>query len=98
MYCHDLPALQERIAFSLLLPLLFGDVMHMWVTLYSLGLEPWLWSWMSWTTIAIGLSLMIPRICWHLGIGRYVDTRDGVRQFNTPPETLPMVSEKAGRS
>jgi len=32
---------------------------------------------MLWTTNLLGLSLMLPRMAWHLGIGRYVDTRDG---------------------
>lgn len=32
---------------------------------------------MVWATMLLGLSIMIPRICWHLGIARYVDTRDG---------------------
>lgn len=74
------PALQEKIVLSLLTPLLLGDVLHLYVTLWALGDEKWdvyNWSFMLWTTVILGLTLMIPRIAWHLGIGRYVDKRDG---------------------
>jgi hypothetical protein len=74
------PALQEKIVRSLLTPLLLGDVLHLYVTLWALGNDRWdvlNWSPMLWTTVILGLSLMIPRITWHLGIGRYTDSRDG---------------------
>lgn len=74
------PALQEKIVFSLMTPLLIGDLFHMWLTIWALGDQRWnftSWSPMLWTTVILGFSLMIPRICWHLGIGRYVDSRDG---------------------
>jgi hypothetical protein len=81
-YLHDNPALQEKIVFSLLAPLLAGDFLHLYVTLWALGDQRWdLWAWspMLWTTVILGLTLMVPRIAWHLGIGRYVDYRDGGR-------------------
>ncbi|KAF8913956.1 hypothetical protein CPB84DRAFT_1758006 [Gymnopilus junonius] len=74
------PALQEKMIFSLLMPLLIGDLFHMWLTFWALGGHRWdfqSWSPMLWTTIILGFTLMIPRICWHLGIGRYVDSRNG---------------------
>lgn len=77
------PALQEKIVFSLLAPLLVGDFLHLYVTLWALGEQKWdVWSWspMLWTTIVLGSTLMIPRIAWHLGVGRYVDSRDGICQ------------------
>ncbi|KAF9492797.1 hypothetical protein BDN71DRAFT_1450966 [Pleurotus eryngii] len=73
------PALQEKIVGSLLIPLLIGDILHAYVTLWALGdqkWEPWNWSPMLWTTLLLGFTLMIPRICWNFGIGRYVDSRD----------------------
>ena len=60
-------------------PLLMGDVFHLSVTLWSLGDARWVfaeWSPMLWTTVLLGLTLMVPRILWHLGVGRYVDKRD----------------------
>lgn len=75
-----MPAIQEKIAFSLLTPLMIGDVVHLYVTLWALGDDRWdvrAWGPMLWTTIILGLTLMLPRIAWHLGIGRYVDRRDG---------------------
>ncbi|KAG1752735.1 uncharacterized protein EDB91DRAFT_533008 [Suillus paluster] len=72
-------ATQEKIVGALMTPLLMGDCMHLFVTLWALGDERWdvsQWSPMLWTTIILGFSLMIPRIMWHLGIWRYVDTRD----------------------
>jgi hypothetical protein len=35
------------------------------------------WTPMLWTTHILGLSLLVPRLAWHLGVGRYVDARDG---------------------
>ncbi|TFK43474.1 hypothetical protein BDQ12DRAFT_675042 [Crucibulum laeve] len=79
-HLKDNPALQEKIVFSLLVPLLIGDIFHLYVTLWALGDKKWdfgSWSLMLWTTILLGLTLMVPRMAWHLGIGRYVDSRDG---------------------
>ncbi|KAK0453760.1 hypothetical protein EV421DRAFT_707553 [Armillaria borealis] len=79
-HLHALPALQEKFTFALLCPLLIGDLMHLYLTLWSLGDQKWdvrNWSPMLWATIGLGMTLLIPRICWHLGIGRYVDARDG---------------------
>jgi hypothetical protein len=81
------PALQEKIIQSLLTPLLIGDVLHLYVTIWSLGDDKWnlrTWSPMLWTTIGLGFTLMVPRICWHLGIGRYVHSRDGHRRDSSP--------------
>jgi hypothetical protein len=81
-HLHGNPALQEKIVFSLLAPLLAGDVYHLYITLWALGDQRWdLWTWtpMLWVTVILGLTLMVPRVAWHLGIGRYVDYRDGVR-------------------
>jgi len=74
------PALQEKIVTALLTPLLFGDVFHLSLTLWALGEQRWAfasWSPMLWTTVILGLTLMIPRILWHAGVGRYVESRDG---------------------
>ncbi|KAH7920170.1 hypothetical protein BV22DRAFT_1040154 [Leucogyrophana mollusca] len=82
------PALQEKITRSLMFPLLAGDVLHLYVTLWALGDERWdvaNWSPMLWTTVILGFSLMIPRIMWHLGIWRYVDGRDGRDVKSGPP-------------
>jgi hypothetical protein len=73
-------ALQEKIVRALLVPLLLGDAFHFYVTLWALGEDRWdlrAWSPMLWATILLGLTLMVPRVAWHLGIGRYVDKRDG---------------------
>ncbi|KIJ20227.1 hypothetical protein PAXINDRAFT_68253 [Paxillus involutus ATCC 200175] len=74
-------AVQEKIIQALMIPLLLGDVMHLYVTLWALGDDRWdvsRWSPMLWTTVIVGLSLMVPRIMWHLGIWRHVDARDRV--------------------
>ncbi|KIY49271.1 hypothetical protein FISHEDRAFT_41161 [Fistulina hepatica ATCC 64428] len=79
------PALQEKIVFALLFPLLLGDVVHMYVTLWALGEKRWVfsgWPPVLWATILTGLSLLIPRLAWHMGICRYVDKRD--REFHGP--------------
>lgn len=73
-------AVQEKVVRALLVPLLIGDVFHLYITLWALGEDRWnflSWSPMLWTTVGLGLTLMIPRILWHLGVGRYVDARDG---------------------
>lgn len=74
------PAIQEKIVGALLTPLLIGDVVHLWVTVWALGESKWdtsTWTPLLWTTIVLGFSLLIPRAMWHLGIWRYVDRRDG---------------------
>ncbi|KAF8812499.1 hypothetical protein BYT27DRAFT_7133211 [Phlegmacium glaucopus] len=79
-HLKEQPALQEKIVFSLFTPLLIGDVFHLGVTFWALGDQKWNfsnWTPMLWVTFILGLTLMVPRICWHLGIGRYVDFRDG---------------------
>lgn len=78
-HLHALPAIQEKMVGALLWPLLVGDIFHFYVTLWALGDEKWhiaTWTPMMWATTVIGLTLLIPRIAWHLGIKRYVDERD----------------------
>jgi len=41
---------------------------------------------MIWATVVVGLAVMIPRVCWHLGIRRYVDIRDGNFKKSPPVE------------
>jgi hypothetical protein len=82
-HLHSHPALQEKIVGALLTPLVFGDVMHLYVTLWALGEDKWetrRYTPMLWTTLILGLSLLLPRVAWHLGIGRYVHKRDGVTE------------------
>ncbi|EPQ59458.1 hypothetical protein GLOTRDRAFT_35098 [Gloeophyllum trabeum ATCC 11539] len=79
-HLYSQPALQEKIVGALLTPLLCGDVLHLYVTLWALGPERWNvqeWGAVLWSTLLTGLTLIVPRIAWHLGIGRYVDKRDG---------------------
>ncbi|KAH9951637.1 hypothetical protein B0H21DRAFT_716847 [Amylocystis lapponica] len=79
-YLSAHPALQEKVVGALLFPLLVGDFLHIAITLWALGDSRWhitQWGGILWVTILSGFSLMIPRIMWHMGIGRYVDTRDG---------------------
>ncbi|OCH92941.1 hypothetical protein OBBRIDRAFT_790800 [Obba rivulosa] len=79
-YLLSQPALQEKIVGALLGTLLIGDVMHLSITFWALGESRWdisKWGGVLWVTVVSGLSLMIPRIAWNLGIGRYVDRRDG---------------------
>lgn len=77
------PAIQEKMVRALLIPLLLGDFLHISLTLWALGEERWdvsKWDGLLWLTIISGLTLMIPRITWHLGIGRYVEQRDGLHR------------------
>ncbi|KAG6378769.1 hypothetical protein JVT61DRAFT_13044 [Boletus reticuloceps] len=86
------PALQEKIVRALFIPLLIGDIMHLYVTLWALGDDRWdvsHWSPMLCVTVVLGISLMIPRVMWHLGVWRYVDARD-----RTPPFAQSSQSEK----
>ncbi|KAF8914694.1 hypothetical protein CPB85DRAFT_1297880 [Mucidula mucida] len=81
------PALQEKLVFSLLCPLLMGDIMHLYLTLWSQGDHKWdvfNWSPMLWATVGIGFTLIVPRVFWHLGIGRYMDSRDSYLLKQTP--------------
>ena len=58
------PALQEKIATSLFIPLLVSDVTHILVTLYGIGETRWHvdeWPSIIWITIITGLTLLIPR-------------------------------------
>ncbi|KAJ3513279.1 hypothetical protein NLJ89_g3034 [Agrocybe chaxingu] len=80
-HLHDSPALQEKILFALFTPLLMGDIIHLVLTFWALGDDRWdvaSWTPMLWTTFLLGITLLVPRLCWHLGVGRYVDSRDGV--------------------
>jgi len=82
IYIVQLPV-QEKIVAALLTPLLFGDVFHLAITFYALGEYPWnlsSWSPLLTITVVTGISLFIPRVCWHLGLGRYVASRDGIAQ------------------
>ncbi|XP_006460287.1 hypothetical protein AGABI2DRAFT_192034 [Agaricus bisporus var. bisporus H97] len=81
-HLHDQPAIQEKITRALLAPLLIGDVLHLVVTFWGLGDHMFdfvNWTPMLWTTHILGISLLVPRLTWHLGVGRYVDARDGPR-------------------
>ncbi|PPQ94008.1 hypothetical protein CVT25_009856 [Psilocybe cyanescens] len=89
-HLNKTPDVQEKIVFSLLTPLLMGDIFHMWLTFWALGDQKFnfqSWTPMLWTTVTLGFSLMIPRIYWHLGIGRYVHSRDGAFQEECVPPT-----------
>jgi len=91
------PALQEKIAKSLMISLAIGDVLHLFGTFYGIGDIRWKvedWPQVLWLNIIVGLALFIPRyvgttpnprggansyhyrVCWLLGIGRFVATRD----------------------
>ncbi|KAH9966065.1 hypothetical protein BC827DRAFT_1181828 [Russula dissimulans] len=79
-YLSTQPALQEKVVGALLTPLVVGDVLHIVLTLWALGDVRWHfseWTLMVWLTVVIGISLLIPRVAWHLGIGRYVESRGG---------------------
>jgi len=74
------PALQEKIARSLLVPLVVGDVLHIFGTFYGIGDVRWKmkdWPQILWLSIVVGTALFVPRVCWLLGVGRHVETRDG---------------------
>lgn len=92
------PALQEKIAKSLMISLAIGDVLHLFGMFYGIGDVRWKtkeWPQVLWLSLGIGITLFIPRcvgvattpspregnrsyyrICWLLGIGRYVAARD----------------------
>ncbi|ESK96063.1 hypothetical protein Moror_7408 [Moniliophthora roreri MCA 2997] len=95
-HLHAFPALQEKVVWSLLTPLLAGDILHLYVTIWALGDQKWqfeTWSPMLWTTVGLGLSLLVPRILWHLGIGRYVDSRDRLHQKSSTPVTTSTIAK-----
>ncbi|VDB96941.1 unnamed protein product [Peniophora sp. CBMAI 1063] len=80
------PALQEKIATALLTPLLVGDIMHLFVTFYALEDQKWeYWNYTPtiWAVVVFGVGLLVPRVMWHLGIGRFVDARDGRRDVGS---------------
>lgn len=80
-YLFGQPAIQEKIVGALLTPLLLGDLLHMGITWWALGEGRWdvkNWSGTLWVTMVSGITLLVPRIAWHLGIGRYVHNRDGM--------------------
>ncbi|EKM59205.1 uncharacterized protein PHACADRAFT_249493 [Phanerochaete carnosa HHB-10118-sp] len=79
-YLWSQPAIQEKIVGALLTPLLLGDFLHIFLTLWAIGDDRWevqKWQGTLWITIVSGFTLMIPRLAWHLGVGRYMDNRDG---------------------
>ena len=60
--------------------MLLGDVLHIVLTLWAIGDERWnvqKWQATLWVTIVSGFTLLIPRLAWHLGVGRYMESRDG---------------------
>ena len=74
------PAIQEKVVGALLTPLLLGDFLHLFLTLWAIGDDRWevhKWQGTLWITIVSGFALMIPRLAWHLGVGRYMESRDG---------------------
>src|SRR6202035_4397708 len=79
---HD-PALQEKVVAAFLYALAFGDFAHIAISLWAFGDIRWefsKWTSLMKTALILGLSLLIPRVCWYLGIGRYVRERDGLKQ------------------
>jgi hypothetical protein len=73
----DSPA--AKIVSALLTPLLIGDIAHLYFTLWALGDQRWNfqnWSPMLIITVVLGFTLLVPRVMWCAGIGRYVDSRD----------------------
>lgn len=97
-HLRDNPALQEKIVFALMTPLLLGDIFHLYVTFWALGDQRWSfgeWSPMLWTTVLLGFTLMIPRIAWHLGIARYVDHRDARYAKSTSLLASPKTNKNA---
>ena len=56
-----------------------GDFLHIFLTLWAIGDDRWAvekWQGTLWITIVSGFTLMIPRLAWHLGVGRYMESRD----------------------
>ena len=77
-YFAHLPAIQEVIYRSLFGVLMLSDVAHTFVTLYGMGPEMrWAferWSALTWVTVGVNITLLVPRALWHLGIGRDIVT------------------------
>jgi hypothetical protein len=74
------PVVQEKIVCALLTPLLIGDVFHMVITVYALGDGRWDFAHYTstlWMIFIFGFGLLIPRTMWHMGIGRFMEKRDG---------------------
>ncbi|KAF9780145.1 hypothetical protein BJ322DRAFT_1221113 [Thelephora terrestris] len=69
-------ASQEKIAKSLFLPLAIGDVSYLFEVLYGTGNVRWKFGDWPRINVIVGIGFFIPRVCWLLGIGRYVETRD----------------------
>jgi len=75
-FAHD-PKAQEVIYKALFTVLMFGDCAHLGITLYAMGPMRWEfggWSPLTWFSLTVGVSLLIPRALWHLGVGRGVPT------------------------
>lgn len=73
-------AIQEQIVAALFLPLFIGDIGHLYLTFWALGDARWHisnWSPMIWTNLILGLTLLVPRALWFMGVGRYIHARDG---------------------
>jgi hypothetical protein len=72
------PGAQEVVYKALFTVLMYGDFAHIAVTLYAMGPEMrWAfgnWSALTWVTIIAGITLLVPRALWHLGVGRDVPT------------------------
>jgi len=71
------PKAQEVIYKALSTVLMFGDFAHLGITLYAMGPMRWefgSWSALTWFSLTVGVSLLVPRALWHLGIGRDVPT------------------------
>lgn len=78
-YLWSQPAIQEKVVGALLTPLLLGDFLHIFLTLWAVGDDRWdvqRWQGTLWITIITGIILMVPRLAWHLGVGRYMESRD----------------------
>jgi hypothetical protein len=77
------PALQEKMVAALFTPLLIGDVTHLITTFWAIGEGAWNWrEWEPtlWIVVVTGISLFVPRLCWHCGVGRYMHLRDGLQE------------------
>lgn len=58
------PALQEKIARSLMISLAIGDILHLFGTFYGIGDVRWKvedWPQVLWLSIVVGIALFIPR-------------------------------------
>lgn len=75
------PRAQEVVYKALFRVLMFGDFAHIGFTIYAMGPDMrWefgRWSTLTWVTIVAGVSLLVPRALWLLGVGRDVPTGTG---------------------